>query len=135
MRAADSNHIDIVRYLRGTWAAPYATDKVSKWLSMYACVCVCVLFFFHDTVSWLNIIILFIIFIVVFRIWWCHYHQLLHYYYLFLLRMITLLTVLLISYVNICATNIFLSFSFWVTGFYIFYNFHISYYVHLYVHV
>ena len=72
-------------------------------------------------------------YVIVFRIWWRHYHQFLHYYYSFLLRMITLLTVLFISYVNICATNIFLSLSFWVTDFHIFYDFHISYYPPLYV--
>ena len=71
-------------------------------------------------------------YVIVFRIWWRHCDQFLHYYYLFLLRMITLLTVLFISYVNICATNIFLSLSFWVTVFlflYWFLNFHISYYL------
>ena len=121
MRAADSDHRDIVRYLIEAGAEINVADKVSKWLSMYTCrlVCVCVCLIL---LPWNCIIIEY-----------SHYHQFLHfYYYLFLLRMIALLNVSFISYVNI-STNIFLSFSFWETGFYIIYVFHISYYLPLYV--
>ena len=127
-----------VRCLLDAGADSKVRTKVSKRVAMYTYVLsfnytIILYHMWAQSFDHIMLIRIVLYYVIVCRIWRCHYHQFLHYYYLFLLRMITLLFVLFISYVNICATNIFLSLSFWVTDFHIFYDFHISYYPPLYV--